>query len=417
MARQTFPETPEQEAARINAASGDPNGITAAQVSQNRQINESITRAFGFGGGTTGGDFSIPADPLARIISASNEAISQVSSQGAGAIQSAGSELSKQRLDQLIADQSGAIGSGLNGVTSGVKNIIGNLGQDIEKFNSSIGEAAAGLQSAAGSTSALQADITSSLSKLTGGSLAGGVRSAAGALKKAAGSLNDILSLKRASNLPQGAEYLKNQESAIKLAPGSKEDWRVRINAPWQLFNSKMFDQLVETGGVVFPYLPNITVSTKAEYKREDLVHSNYPYYAYKNSTVDDIQITGEFSAETETDAAYWISATTFFKTATKMFFGQSPNAGNPPIICHLYGYGASIFDKIPIIITQFSVDLKDDVNYVKCNKFGTSTWVPVLSNITVTCVPIYSRETLRKFNLQSYAAGKMVGSDGVGYI
>jgi len=417
MARQTYPETPEQEAARINRASGDPDGITAAQVAQNRALNESLTRSFGFGGGTTGGDFSLPSDPLAKVISASNAAISQVSNQGISATQGAVNELAKQDLDNLIAEKSGGIGSGLNGITDGIKNQVAGFGGDIQRFASNFGEATAGLQSLAGSTSAIKADITSSLSKLSGGSLAGGIKSAAGALQKAAGSLNDILSLKRGSNLPAGAEYIKNQESAIKLSPGSKDDWRVRINAPWQLFNSNMFKILEATGGVVFPFLPNINLSTKAEYQRNDLIHSNYPYYSYKTSTVDDIQITGEFPSETETDAAYWIAATTFFKTATKMFFGQGANAGNPPIICHLYGYGSSVFDKIPVIITQFSVEFKDDVNYVKCNRFGTNTWVPVLSTVSITCVPIYSRESLRKFNLQQYASGKMVGSDGVGYL
>jgi hypothetical protein len=223
--------------------------------------------------------------------------------------------------------------------------------------------------------------------------------------------------LRRATNIPEGASYVKQQSSAIKLQPGSKNDWRVKIQAPWNVFESKMFNILEETGGVVFPFLPNITVSTKANYTNVDLVHSNYPFYAYKNSTVDEIMISGEFSSETEIDAAYWIAATTFFKTATKMFFGQGENAGNPPIICNLTGYGASVFDRVPIIITNFSVELKDDVNYIQCNVFGTNTWVPVLSNISVTVIPIYSRESLRKFDLKKYAAGKMISESGVGYL
>ena len=132
---------------------------------------------------------------------------------------------------------------------------------------------------------------------------------------------------------------------------------------------------------------------------------------------VDDITITGEFSCETETDAAYWIAATTFFKTATKMFFGQGEFAGNPPLICNLTGYGASIFDKVPVIVKSFSVDLKDDVNYVRCNSFGTNTWVPVLSTITVVVSPVYNRQRMRQFSLQDYARGKTADSSGVGYI
>lgn len=359
-----------------------------------------------------------PTNPYAAFVAAASAATQEVTNAGTAAAVSVSSDVNKIALDQKISNWAGEIGSGLNGATSAVKNMSGgSIGDAAGKFNAVLGQGTSGLQSLAKNTSAIKADITSSLSKIAGGSLGGGIQGLAGAISKTAGSINDILSLRRGSNLPRGADLFRNQGTAIKLDPGSKNDWRVRINAPWQLFNSNMFKLLSQTGGVVFPYLPNITVSTKADYQKVDLVHSNYPYYSYKSSTVDDIQISGEFTSETETDAAYWIAATTFFKTATKMFFGQSGNAGNPPIICHLYGYGASVFDKIPVIITQFSVDLKDDTNYVRCNIFGTNTWVPVVSTVSVTCVPIYSREALRKFNLQSYAAGKMVGPDGVGYL
>jgi hypothetical protein len=243
---------------------------------------------------------------------------------------------------------------------------------------------------------------------------------AAGGISAAAGMLNNLLSLKRGVNIPKGAEVFATQGQAIQLQPGSKDDWRVRITCNWNIFNSAMFDRLKDTGGVVWPYLPNITVSTKAEYNAVNPVHSNYTQYNYKNSVVEDIQISGDFSCETETDAAYWIAATTFFKTATKMFFGQGDNAGNPPIVCNLTGYGASVFDRTPIIIKSFSVDLKDDVNYILCDTYGTRTWVPVLSTISVTVAPVYSREMLRKFDIQDYARGRLAEANGegnVGYI
>jgi uncharacterized protein YoxC len=385
---------------------------------------------------------SLPTSPLARIVSGVSASVSQVSNAGTSAFQSVASDVSKLKLDEKIAAASGAIGSGLNGATSAIRNGASQFGADARAFNANLSTAAsqvagfagasagtlsqginqvaagiAGAQSLANNVASASADISDALSKASGGSLATGLSNIAGALSKGAGFLNDILSQRRGVNIPSGAEYVRSQGSAIKLQPGSKDDWRVKIQAPWNLFGSKMFDMLEETGGVVFPYLPNITVSTKANYTNVDTVHSNYPYYAYKNSTVEEIQIAGEFSSETETDAAYWIAATTFFKTATKMFFGQGENAGNPPIICNLTGYGASVFDRVPIVITSFSVDLKDDVNYVQCNVFGTNTWVPIISNISISVVPIYSRESLRKFDLKKYAAGQMVSESGVGYL
>ena len=161
----------------------------------------------------------------------------------------------------------------------------------------------------------------------------------------------------------------------------------------------------------MWPYLPNITLSTKANYTQLDPVHNIQPFQAYKNSQVEDIQISGDFTVENEFDAEYWIQATTFLRTATKMFFGASANPGNPPIICNLTGYGARVFNNVPIVIKSFSIDFKEDVNYMRYGKDGGApTWVPVISTISVTVSPIYNRTRLRQFSLQDFAAGKAIG-------
>jgi hypothetical protein len=426
MARKTYPETPAEEAARINAASGDPEGITAQQVANNRKLNESLTASFGFGNSSSGP----PINPFASLVAGVSAGIQRT--QEADAAQLPGNfAQAKAELDDKISKASGEIGSGLNGFTGNVKQGISQLqaslgasgaetglGGFADAAKSKLSGAIGSLQSAAGSTSNIAADISGTINKLTGGSLAGGLLKAAGQISAAAGMLNNILSLKRGANLPKGADVFSKNGEPIKLNVSSKNDWRVRIDCQWNIFDSPIFERLKLTGGVVWPYLPSITVATKAEYTPINTTHNNYTNYAYKGSMVDDIQISGEFSCETASDAAYWIAATTFFKTATKMFFGQGELAGNPPIICILKGYGASVFNNTPVIIKSFSVDLKDDVNYVKCEEFGSTTWVPVLSTISVTVSPVYTRARMRKFSLQDYSRGSLAGEKGrVGYI
>jgi hypothetical protein len=373
---------------------------------------------------------ALSANPLAQLITSSSQAITQATNEAQARLPQIGDALAKANLDATISRLSGEIGSGLNGLTAGTgtgldalkngaSNFIAGGGTTLSGLGNTIQSTVAGgistLQTVAGSTSNITADISGTLNKLTGGNLAGGLQGLAGQISSAAGMLNNFLSLKRGANLPSGGELFLKQGSPIQLQPNAKNDWRVRINAQWNIFNSPLFKLLENTGGVVWPYNPNITVSTKANYTAIDATHSNYQFQAYKNSVVDDIQISGEFSCETETDAAYWIAATTFFKTATKMFFGEGEFAGNPPIVCNLSGYGSSIFDKVPVIVKAFSVELKDDVNYIRCNTFGTNTWVPVLSTISVTVTPVYNRRRLRKFSLQDYSRGK--AADSVGYI
>lgn len=356
---------------------------------------------------------ALSINPLAKLVATASSSVSQATNAAGGALADAKNLVGKAGLDAKINQLSGGLSSGLNGLTGGNTSLSGLA----SAAQSAVSGAASSLQSVIGSTSNITADIAGGLNKLGAGNLAGGLLQAAAGISSAAGMLNNILSLRRGSNLPAGGELFAKQGAAIKLEPGAKDDWRVRINCRWDIFKSPLFDLLEETGGVVWPYLPSVTVSTKANYSSIETVHSNQPFYAYKNSQVDDIQISGEFTCETETDAAYWIAATTFFKTATKMFYGESTPAGNPPIVCNLTGYGSSIFDKIPVIIKSFSVDLKDDVNYIKCNTFGTNTWVPVLSTVSVTVTPIYNRVGLRKFSLQQYSKGTMVNSSGVGYL
>ena len=421
MARKTYPETAQQEADRINKASGDPTGISAAQVANNRALNERLTAAFGVGASSkpSSGPGGNPVNPFSTLVASISDSFSQATNEGQAALQSAASEVSKLKLDEKANELSGGLKSGLNQMAGDIKN-FGNsaMGGNVT-VNSAVGGAIDKLKSAAGSTSNIAADISGTLNKLTGGNLAGGLIKAAAGIGAAAGMLNNVLSLKRGVNIPKDAQTYASQGEAIQLNTGSADDWRVRINCQWNVFNSPLFQDLKDTGGVVWPYMPSITVSTKAEYSTIPITHGNYAQYSYKNSVIDDITISGEFSCETNAEGAYWIAATTFFKTATKMFFGESPLAGNPPIICTLSGYGNRIFENVPIIIKSFSVDLKDDVNYIRCDPYdnGKYTWVPTLSTITVVVAPVYTRQGLRKFNLQDYARGRMSGEGGVGYI
>jgi hypothetical protein len=396
----------------------DAAGVSARQAINSLGLNEKLTAMFGIGGSgkPSSGPGSTPYN--ASVLTAGlSDVANQATNEGQAALDSFSSEISKIKLDQKASELSAGFTSGLNQLAGDQKN-FGNsaMGKNVT-VNSAVSGAVDTLRSVAGSTSNIAADITGSLNKLTGGDLAGGFMKVAGKFGAAAGMVNNLLSQKRGANLPAGAQPSATQGEVIKLNAGSNDDWRVRIDCEWDNFNSLLFKQLQDTGGVIFPYLPNITVSTKAEYSPISITHGNYAQYSYKNSTVDDITISGEFSCETADEGVYWIAATTFFKTATKMFFGQGALAGNPPIICKLYGYGSRIFDNVPVIIKSFSVDFKDDVNYIRCDTGYKYTWVPTLSTITVVVAPIYTRQGLRTFNIQDYARGNMIGQSGVGYI
>ena len=372
-------------------------------------------------------------NPQSQLVQKVNEGINKAIAAADAAQPQISAALDKAKLDIKAAQLSGELGSGLNQATSlaatfndQIQTGMGNIGTISSPVGggalSSVAETVGSFggigQTLSGAGKSLGTDIGGLVSKFTGGNLAGGLQSLASGISKGAGALNDLLSLRRGENLPKNGELFTSTGEGIQVLPQTNDDWRVRISCDWSLFKGNpIFDQLVESKGVVFPILPSITYSTKANYTQIDPVHNNYPFQAYKNSQVDEINIQGTFIAENELQAAYWISAVTFFKTMTKMFFGQGANAGAPPPVCQLKGYGASVFDNIPVVVKSFSLDLPNDVNYIRCNAYGTKTWVPITSSITINVQPVYNRRNLRSFSLEEYAKGTLKTPSGKGYL
>jgi hypothetical protein len=220
------------------------------------------------------------------------------------------------------------------------------------------------------------------------------------------------------SGLPQAGIFTTGIDNTVN-APGPSFDQyaafvdavedRVIISDQTGKFIGSISDfrPLLETGGVLFPYTPVITMGHKAHYEMENLLQTNYttPYYTHSNT--DGIGIQARFTAQNPTEAAYILAMMTFFRTATKMFYGASQNKGTPPPILFLDGYGQNILDHIPVVVTDFSYNLPNDVNYITTTEYGgRHNKVPVDLNVTLNLLPTYSRNKLSKFNLTEFANG-----------
>jgi hypothetical protein len=125
---------------------------------------------------------------------------------------------------------------------------------------------------------------------------------------------------------------------------------------------------LTNTDGVVFPYTPNISTTYNANYEQYDLVHSNYRGIFYKNSRVGDISVRGTFTAQDTKEAEYLLAVIHFFRSVTKMFYGQDAQRGTPPPVCLLNGYGQFQFSDHPVVVSSFSYTLPNDVDYIRTN-------------------------------------------------
>ena len=164
----------------------------------------------------------------------------------------------------------------------------------------------------------------------------------------------------------------KNQPSAA--------DWRVRLQlAPGANYLYAASDKasrgilapLYDTDGVIFPYTPSIETAYKAKYAPYDLIHSNYRGYFYQNSSVDEIQIKGTFTAQDTREAQYLLAVIHFFRSVTKMFYGQDSQAGTPPPLVYLSGLGQYQFNNHTCLVSNFNYSLPTDVDYIRADGFN----------------------------------------------
>lgn len=251
-------------------------------------------------------------------------------------------------------------------------------------------------------------------------------------------------------------------------------DWRVRLSlapeagpilyrAPIQELEESILKPLSDTDGVIFPYTPSINTTYTAAYEPTTLTHSNYRAYNYTGSYIEAVNITCDFTAQDTFEANYVLAVIHFFRSVTKMFYGQDQNVqpGTPPPLCYLTGLGEFQFNMHPLVISTFTYNLPNNVNYVRASNIssgppganraaaqsrnnvydpsslrlggqnvtrggvtsptswpnnligrpGTSpTYIPTAMQIVITAYPVVSRNKVSNdFSLQQYATGKLL--------
>lgn len=209
---------------------------------------------------------------------------------------------------------------------------------------------------------------------------------------------------------PQRREF-----TTVRLGESARasqtQDWRVSLSIPDNFFDqSNIFAPFKELGKLVFPFNPTILLGSSANYSSIQPTHTNHPFYAYENSQIDQITITGEFVQENERDAKYWVAVLHYLRTMTKMFYGESDPLGNPPLVCRLNGYGKHVLNNIPVVITNFTTDMPADIDYIECEVNGEINFVPVQSIFTVTVQPQYARRSHSRFSLNEFINGTHIG-------
>jgi hypothetical protein len=215
--------------------------------------------------------------------------------------------------------------------------------------------------------------------------------------------------------VPAGAELESRPRPNIVFndVTGNKigQDLRVKIRVPSKYLTAAtvgMNGELEQLGGIIFPYTPNISFEAKADYSSQQPLHSNFAINFYQKSSIGSISISGKFSVQNEKDAGVYIATMHLLKALTKMRSGGTsgdPDSGAPPPVCRLDGHGDMMLNNVPVVITSFKIDLPDSVDYftLPSNLTYSATSVPTISTISVTCLPMYSRNEMQNFSVTGY--------------
>lgn len=209
----------------------------------------------------------------------------------------------------------------------------------------------------------------------------------------------------------------EDRRARLSLSPGSG-------NILYRDPSSGLLNPLLATDGVVWPYTPTINTAYTASYATNNLAHTNYTQVAYNYSSIDNITVVGQFTANTPSEAAYMLAVINFFRAASKMFYGQDQLRGTPPPVLRFSAYGPNMFNSVPVVISTFSQDFEGGVDYIEASsiqyagdeEFVDQTLVPTLMTINVTLLPVVTRRRTTEFSLQRYARGELIGDkNGVG--
>jgi len=209
-------------------------------------------------------------------------------------------------------------------------------------------------------------------------------------------------------------------------------DWRARLRpkrggesyvygTAYENEGTNILQPIINSNGLIWQYTPQIFVAAGTNYTQYDLQGMNYPIYAYQNSRPPELPIAAEFTANNIDEARYMLAIMHFLKVITKSYSGDAAVAqgvaGTPPPVLLFEYLGEHGFNKVPVIVKDYSIQYSEDVDYVpvhyKMGSRDTVTYVPTAALVSINMSVNYTPKKLRKqFDITGLTTGAAY-SDG----
>jgi hypothetical protein len=189
---------------------------------------------------------------------------------------------------------------------------------------------------------------------------------------------------------------------------------RYRDGHPMAMYPD-MLRPLARTSGLVWLYKPSVQVALNVDYEALNLTHSIQEIHAFSANRAAQISVAGQFVSQNVDEAMYALASIHFMRSVSKMSFGTETSSdvfglpagtplGSPPPVLLLSGYGTLMFNDVPVIVTNFALDLPADVDYIEVPSGpGFGTKVPVSFSLQAQLVVQQSPQSMRNFNVDTY--------------
>lgn len=218
----------------------------------------------------------------------------------------------------------------------------------------------------------------------------------------------------------------------VSKSDGRRARLRPKPAALSEILQGDILKPLLQTYGMVWPYQPQISYTQQVDYQQVPLVHTNQDFYAYTRSPTPELTVEGDFTVQNQTEGVYALASIHFLRVVTKMYFGSGQHLGTPPPVLFFDAYGDYMFNKLPVIVTQFTANMIKDVDYVaidvsnigKSNPIEINSWpglsqsqnyvwLPSVFNISVTLKIQNTPARLKQFDLDAFRKGDLLKSGG----
>jgi hypothetical protein len=204
-----------------------------------------------------------------------------------------------------------------------------------------------------------------------------------------------------------------------------KQEYRAKLVVPPSYLENdySQVSPLQNFGGILFPYTPQISYDMTANYSTANLQHSNFAINSYKNSTIGNFSVSAKFTVQNDSDALFYLATMHMLRALTKMKYGSDTDAGSPPPVCRFSAFGDYMIKDVPVVVSTFRTELPTEIDYymideslnsysVAYSLFGTN-FIPTVSSISLTLIPMFSREEQNKFSVDDYINSRKLKTSG----